>query len=187
MKVWQYDSYGEYVRIQTEGNIRKINHVFVKEDVLKHVKKAFPGAKSFLCHGSRNGAELEIFQELYGEDVKVQGTEISTTATDFPNTIQWDFMNVKEEWIGQWDVVYSNSFDHALDAEKTLTVWRDQVKQDGRLFVEIALGRHNKAKVLDPLEISATEFVELAEKLNMSLVKKSKGPDGRWLFELRKV
>jgi len=37
------------------------------------------------------------FKELL--NIPVIGTEISHTAEQFPDTIQWDFHNIKEEWI----------------------------------------------------------------------------------------
>ena len=49
------------------------------------------------------------------KDVKVIGTEIASDAENrFPNTIEWDFHNVKDEWLNNVDFIYSNSFDQQI-------------------------------------------------------------------------
>ncbi|MBK6621188.1 MAG: hypothetical protein IPG32_10020 [Saprospirales bacterium] len=48
---------------------------------------------------------------------EVIGTEISDSASKFSHTIEWDFHEVKPEWIGRADFIYSNSFDHSYDPE----------------------------------------------------------------------
>jgi hypothetical protein len=187
MKIWQYDSYGDYVRVQTEGNKLKLKHVFVKKGTMQKIRGLFPSAKSFLCHGTRNAAEQKFFQEVYGKDIEVMGTEISDTATQFPNTVQWDFMKVNPDWVGKFDVVYSNSFDHCTDPEHTLKVWSEQIKQNGRLFVELALAvKNNKSRPMDPLELSREEFVEITNKIELQVVSETKLGQGGILFELKK-
>ena len=63
--------------------------------------------KTILCHGTRRGLEqqyiIEYFENI--ENLEVIGTEISYTATQFPNTIEWDFHEVKDEWIGNVDIM----------------------------------------------------------------------------------
>lgn len=187
MKVWQYDSYGEYVRVQTEGNKLKLKHVFVRKSTMQKILRAFPSAESFLCHGTRNGAEQKFFQEVYGKGIEVLGTEISDTATQFPNTVQWDFMKVNPDWVGKFDVVYSNSFDHCTDPEHTLRVWSEQIKNNGSLFVELALAKkNNKSRPMDPLELSREEFVEITKNVKLNVVSESGLGQGGILFELRK-
>ena len=60
--------------------------------------------------------EQQYFKDSFSKlniNVNVLGTEISSTATNYPNTIEWDFHDVKEEWVSNVDIVYSNSIDHS--------------------------------------------------------------------------
>jgi hypothetical protein len=77
------------------------------------------------------------------------GTEISDSAEQFPNTIQWDFHEVKPEWIGAVDFIYSNSFDHTYDPEKCLNAWMSCLKPGGVCILGHSSG-HEQAHELDP-------------------------------------
>ena len=70
------------------------------------------------CHGTRQGFEQKWFSKNL--ECKVIGTEISDNANDYKNTIEWDFHNVKKEWIGSVDFIYSNALDHSYDPNKCL-------------------------------------------------------------------
>jgi len=50
--------------------------------------------------------------------------------------VKHDFMQQRSDWVGHWDVVYSNSLDHAYDPSKCITTWLDQLTAQGRLFVQ---------------------------------------------------
>jgi len=79
------------------------------------------------------------------------GTEISDTATQFPNTIQWDFHEVKPEWVGAVDFIYSNSFDHTYDPERCLNAWMSCVRSGGMCILEhSSLHGTGGATQLDP-------------------------------------
>jgi len=123
----------EYTRAQTEGNKRKIDYIFETEENVKmlsdYLLKNFEGIKFGLCHGTRQGKEQEWFNKYL--NAEVLGTEISDTAADFPNTIQWDFHNVKEEWIGNVDFIYSNAIDHSYDARYCLKQWFRCLRKGG--------------------------------------------------------
>jgi hypothetical protein len=67
--------------------------------------------------------------------VEVIGTDIAPTATEFPNVIQWDFHDVKPEWIRKVDFIYSNSWDHSYDPERLFKTWMDCLSPRGRLFI----------------------------------------------------
>ena len=49
----------------------------------------------------------------------------------FPNTIQWDFHDVKDERIDSIDFIYSNSLDHSYDAKYCLKQWFRCLRKDG--------------------------------------------------------
>lgn len=160
MEQYSYQSYDEYVQEQTKGNKQKLRSHWVEERVIKWIAARYR-ATHILCHGTRSGAEQRWFQKYYPE-ATVLGTEISETATQFPMTVQWDFAHPRDEWIGQWDIIYSNSFDHSLNPTVTLQTWLAQIRAGGRLFVEISVSpREPSASAMDPLALTHDEFSKL--------------------------
>jgi len=145
--------YERYKTIQTKGNHGKINLVNVeREDVQflsSYIAKYINQPSFGICHGTRRGDE----QAWFSEELKCEviGTEISDTASDFPNTVQWDFHEEKSDWIGKADFVYSNSFDHSYDPKKALSNWMRTLKPGGICVLEHSL-QHTPASTgeLDP-------------------------------------
>ena len=90
---------------------------------------AFPHAG--ICHGVRTGNEVRKFREFLGSGVI--GTDISNVR--FADVIAWDFNRINQEWVDQFDFVYSNSFDHSYDPGKTIGVWAQQLRKQGKLFL----------------------------------------------------
>ena len=127
-----------YRRIQDAGNKRKINNIWVIEENIaflsQYIKGLIQSPKFGICHGSRRGKEQEWFRKYLG--CEVIGTEISDTAGSFPHTIQWDFHDVKIEWLDQVDFIYSNSFDHSYDPEKCLNTWMSCLRRRGICIIE---------------------------------------------------
>lgn len=147
-KLLKFDSYESYKNEQTKLNHAKLAVVFVHQPALRfliqnHISHE---AKKVLCHGTRNGAEQKIFSEFLKTD-QVLGTEISDTANLFPMTIEWDFHNVNEQWMNQYDVVYSNSWDHAFDPERAFTTWIDQLKSSDSLLILEHTTQHTASAV----------------------------------------
>jgi methyltransferase family protein len=128
--------YERYRQIQIEGNHRKLGNVWVTEENIAYLADYLrPRNPRFgICHGTRRGKEQEWFRKYLG--CEVIGTEISDTALQFPNTIQWDFHHVKPEWLGAVDFIYSNSFDHSYDPEKCLVAWMSCVRPGGVCIIE---------------------------------------------------
>ena len=134
-KKFNYDS---YVRTQTEANIKKLNNDGPRASRLikisQYIKKHIPDITFGICHGSRNGAEQKIFKQQL--KVPVIGTDISYTAEQFPDTIQWDFHEVKEEWLGAVSFIFSNSLDHSYDPIKCLNAWMSCISSNGKIFLQ---------------------------------------------------
>ena len=164
MKLWKYKSYDEYVKVQTEGNVNKLKNVWADQKVFDLIAKYKPDAKDIICHGTRNGAELDMFKKAIPSLYHIVGTEISHTAKQFPNTIQHDFHKQIPSYVNKFDIVYSNSIDHSYDPFKALKTWTDQVNQTGLLCIELATGAENKMRELDPLEISPRELTQIIEE-----------------------
>jgi len=143
--------YEKYKHVQIEANKKKINNVWVQKEniemlskyILENIEKPTFG----ICHGTRRGMEQKWFKEYI--NCNVIGTEISDTATQFEDTIQWDFHDIKDEWIKNVDFIYSNSFDHTYNPEKCLTTWISCLKKNGICILEHT-DDHQTAKETDP-------------------------------------
>ncbi len=89
--------------------------------------------KFALCHGTRRGDEQVSLGDRFNIDTL--GTEISDNAIKFPRTIQWDFHDVKEEWVDNTSIIYSNSFDHAFDPIYALGNWMRCIHKTGFIIL----------------------------------------------------
>lgn len=159
--------YDLYRQVQEEGNRRKLDQVWVNEDAIRRLAEAALArgpVQRVLCHGTRNGAEQRFFQAAI-PGVQVLGTEISSTATQFPDTIQWDFHDLKDEWVGSWDLLYSNSWDHAFDPERLFANWIASLRPGGMMGLEHTT-QHQPESVtpLDPFGISYDGLVALVTR-----------------------
>lgn len=167
MKIYKYENYEQYVEAQTEANVRKLQLVWVQKSTIHKICLNHPYAASVICHGTRNAREQIYFQEFL-PNAKILGTEISHTASKFPMTVEHDFHEPRDEWLKFFDIVYSNSFDHSYDPQKSLKTWSEQMSQFGSLYIEHGyLPSENKSKASDPLEISQEEIIELCGELGL--------------------
>jgi SAM-dependent methyltransferase len=155
----KYADYETYRQVQEQGNKDKLGAQFVQKGHIFYLAGYLTdtlGAVDFgLCHGVRRGKEQGWFRrKLVGANVI--GTDISETASQFPNTVQWDFHEVNPEWSGKADFVYSNSWDHAYDPHKAFSAWVDALRPGGLLLIDHTAGHvPASANALDPF--GATE------------------------------
>lgn len=156
--------YAKYRNVQEEGNKRKLTSQWVDEATIKYLAKyvvAYTHKPSFgICHGTRRGAEQKWFAENI-PGCHVIGTEISSTATQFPNTVQWDFHDENPDWVGKASFVYSNSWDHSYDPLLMFGVWSRQLTQDGMLIIEHTR-QHIGTTELDPFGATLDELKAIA-------------------------
>lgn len=158
--------YERYKAIQTAANKAKLEAVFAVEENIRHLARRIleiRGACTFgICHGTRKGLEQAWFSDAL--DCPVLGTEISDTAALFPNTIQWDFHELKDEWIGQADFVYSNSWDHAYDPKTCFDHWVQCLKPGGLMLLDHT-SRHlpDTVNPVDPFGASIDELLRLLD------------------------
>ena len=172
MKVFEYPTYADYVAVQTDGNRRKINGVYVQRENVhflgEYIKTKITSPVFGLCHGTRRGLEQKWFKEVL-KDCIVLGTEISDTAVQFENTIQWDFHDTLASWIGQTDFIYSNSLDHSCKPKECLEAWLSCLKPDGLCILEWG-SKNLRSTKLDPFSASMDELVSLAKQAGGTLV-----------------
>lgn len=178
--LYHYRDYEDYRKAQIEGNIKKIDRLWVSEENIRqlseYLKKEVPSLKFGICHGTRRGKEQEWFRKYLG--IEVIGTEISPTASQFPHTIEWDFHDVKEEWVGATDFIYSNSFDHSYKPEACLDAWMSCLKKGGVCILEWSNG-HTEPTKLDPFGGSIEDYKKLIGK-KYFLRDILKASDNRW-------
>lgn len=140
IRLAKYRDYETYRQTQQAGNEKKLQSVWAREGniqfIAQYARDHIADVRSVLCHGTRNGAEIRWFKAALGGAPRVLGTDISTTATQFPDTIVWDFHEFKPEWEGAWDLVYSNSWDHAHDPQLAFRHWMRSLSPGGMLFLE---------------------------------------------------
>lgn len=164
MRVYGYRDYDHYVEQQTLANVKKLNRCWATRDMTstfaKHYRKFRKDPATILCHGSRNGMEVRWFGEEFPEAL-VLGTDISYTATKFPNQVQWDMQKENPDWIGKWDMIYTNSLDHVTDFHGTLRTIFHQLTMDGLFILDYTIPRpqcNDKPTITDPLDVSYNEL-----------------------------
>ena len=164
MQYIKHNSYQEYKDVQTKTNKAKLANIWARPGTMKDIKdycdKLNLPVHNIICHGTRNGAELQYFQQAF-PGTNVIGTEISDTATQFPNTVQWDFHDENKEWIGKFDIVYSNSWDHAYDFHKAIDTWMRSLTPTGRLFLEWTRGHIQATDKSDCFGLPLQELIDI--------------------------
>ena len=197
-----YNSYEEYAAGQIFHNKRKIDHVWADKNTLskvvsrikKNTSKPHEELKG-ICHGSRNGFEVQTFKQLLNVKLNgsIIGTDISDSAANFPDMIQWDFHDPNPDFVRQFDFVYTNSLDQAWKPFSALETWLDQLNENGLLFIEHTRAHGVEgAGEMDPFGV-LPEFMPfvLAEhfghKISLEILttKKSNNNLDCWLFVLR--
>ena len=170
MKIYKYKNYEEYKSVQIIGYDAKVNtHTWVDTNsvggLVNYIFKHNPNVSFGLCHGTRRGIEQQSFIDWFKTlncDVTVIGTEIALDASKrFPHTIEWDFHNVKEEWVNKVDFIYSNAFDHSYQPKECLDAWMSCLSDNGVCIIEWTTDDDNNSRPMDPFAASFDEYKEL--------------------------
>ena len=174
MQQHEFGKYQDYIDAQcklTRGKIERGNvRCFTSPFVVEAIRQNHPHpVERGMCHGVRYGEELDMFErELGGRWI---GTEIVPELCDGQRIIRADFSDVRNSWIGEFDMIYSNSLDHARDPYKTLKAWIACLSPVGWLYIEWGvwhgkLGqRENKADCFAATEDECLELVLSAGRL----------------------
>ena len=176
--MYEYASYEEYVKAQERGNKQKLySHSGTGPEVIAEIRKRVPSALNVLCHGTRGGQEQQFFKQQYPL-AYVVGSEISSTAKEIPDTVQWDFSKVKKDWINCFDIIYSNSFDHSICPEETIDVWMNQLNDTGSLILEMHIADRPgwEPNATDPLAYQRQDIIDLIESKNYKIVDEWPSP-----------
>ncbi|MEM8980708.1 MAG: class I SAM-dependent methyltransferase [Pseudomonadota bacterium] len=161
--------YETYVALQNEANALKLDNQWVSEEQVANLAKIvlkFRSAPNFgLCHGTRQGYEQAWFRaNLPGCDVI--GTDIAESATNFENTVQWDFHEPNPDWAGRADFVYSNSWDHAFDPERAFASWFEALVPGGVILLDHSKSHQpDRANEMDPFGATLEGLGRLFERV----------------------
>lgn len=165
MKLYKYKNYAEYIKSQQTANKRKSGNIWAKEENIKYIAEYVRKFNPLygMCHGVRQGWEVIWFKEYLL--CQIFGTEIGKIRHS--NIIQWDFNRQNPDWIGHFDFIYSNSFDHAFQPELTIQVWAEQLQPNGLIILEYDRRQEHTGEIsksinkTDPVSIKFNELKEL--------------------------
>lgn len=194
----EYDSYEQYKEVQVRYNIEKIDNVWADKATLDRVanllterftKRPIVG----LCHGTRNGFEQNYLRNL-SKKIEATGTDISYTASNYENSVQWDFHDEKDEWKDVFDFVYTNSLDQSWKPKQAVLTWLGQLSEDGVLIIEhTELHGPKGASEMDPFGVKPmvmpyvlTMWFGSQISISHSVAKKENFNNDAWLFVVSK-
>ena len=129
--------YRQYRETQIKYNKRKLEKIWADTVTLTAITddlRTHGLGTTGLCHGARNGFEVIWLRDNLGSEVI--GTDISETAAQFPHMHVWDFHEDNPDWQGQFDFVYTNSLDQAMNPARALEIWSRQIVPQGRIYIE---------------------------------------------------
>lgn len=195
----KYASYEEYARVQIHWNKVKLNKIWADEATLKRVRDIlvheFGDAKKIngICHGTRNGLEQNYLRSL-SKNFDVIGTDISDTAKDYDNSVQWDFHDANPAWSGNQHFIYTNSLDQAWQPHVAVETWLSQLSDDGLLIIEHTHAHGpSGASEMDPFGVKPiampyvlTMWFGSQISISHSIAKKSNMELDAWLFVIKK-
>ena len=148
--------------MQIHWNKAKLDNVWADEGTLNRVKdilvEEFGDTKkiSGICHGARNGFEQNFLRGL-SESFEVIGTDISETAKDFDNSVQWDFHDANPAWTGSQDFIYTNSLDQSWQPHVAVETWLSQLNKNGILIIEHTHAHGpSESSEMDPFGVKPT-------------------------------
>lgn len=144
MKRAGLNNYTVYKRIQKSrakekwGSVTFDGVLFGK--MMEHVKEYIVNSKMAVCMGIRKGNEYEEIKKIkflsldrvYGVDIHPKVKKVGTYC------YAYDFNKLPKKWENKFDLLYSNSIDHAFDIKKTLGGWWRVVKGGGYLVLNMS-------------------------------------------------
>ena len=81
-------------------------------------------------------SKILYFKKYLGKKIRIVGTELSHTAKNYPNTIQWDFHKIKKKWLSSFDFIYSNALDHSYNPDLCIRNWVSCLTEKGLCVIE---------------------------------------------------
>ena len=127
---WQKDRAISKWGININTNMRRIKEF---SEIWDLVKDNFNNDIKVICLGIKNGFDYlefkKLFTNVYGVDICNEVKQVGD------NCYCCDFNFLPKEWGGKFDLVYSNSIDHAFNIKQTIKEWRRITKKGGYLMI----------------------------------------------------
>ena len=167
----EFESDKDYIKAQRAVTLRKIERarVLVSVKTVNAIWHHFymPTVFKGLCHGVRQGGELALFESKFGGGDWI-GTEIVEELCDGERIIHANFSDPpRPEWLGHFDIIYSNSLDHARDPLETVKTWLTCLVPNGFLYIEWTRWHSkigNRGNRADCFAATEEEYLSLLEK-----------------------
>ena len=134
----------QYESIQQEAIKVKYALSRAKQDTCNEILRVLAGngnaARSILCHGVRRGEELRYFSHEKVQEIV--WTDLYVPPDAYCRIVKWDMNKSHSAFDLRFDVIYSNSIDHARNPIEALLVWANQLnsKPSSRIVLELDSG-----------------------------------------------
>lgn len=148
-----YDNYKDVQKNHTSRKLSKKRNINEYKIVSNKIKSLINNKKlnyvskiinenqpiNMICLGARNEWEKKSFNNFLNDkevgSFKVEDLDIQKKSKC---NYTLDFNNLPSDWNEKWDIIYSNSIDHAYDGDKTLLEWHRVLKIGGILILGIS-------------------------------------------------
>lgn len=176
MKALEFGSFEEYKETQVRTHLAKISYVWfcglTASPLFNICTRLLKNKKlSIVCMGSRNGVEPRLLAE--SGFIRALGLDIAPTANAFPYMMQHDFHELKPKYISSFDVLYSNSYDHAHSIDRFLVACKSFLHEKSIIIFDYSPSGNALVNGADCLSISLDELVSrVHHKINYQLIAK---------------
>ena len=113
-------------------------------------------AQSILCHGVRRGKELKYFSQAGIKEVV--GTDLYVPLGADDRIVECNMNAPQDAFDSRFDVVYSNSIDHAQNPCETLRVWASQLNNSPQARIVLELDSGHSAFGASDLDVSGLDL-----------------------------
>jgi len=152
------------------------------DEIARMARLHFGDQGAALCHGARNGRELHLLGDRL-PGWTIIGTDIAPDCTKYPGMIHHDFHEPRPEWEGRMDIVYTNALDHALQPDRAVATWIQQLHPFGCLLVEWTPSHAGHTNNADCFAATLDEYWQLLDVFGeASCLRIGKRPI--WLFKI---
>lgn len=160
-----YRNYDSYRLAQIAENARKESFVWATDTELtaiaEHLLLSIRRPEFGICHGCRNGWEIQKFNELL--TCPVIGTDIAPGCV-YHGLVCHDMHAPLFDCIGKCDFVYTNSFDHCYDLPRFMHTQKRHLTERGWLYLTHSEDKLTAMNEADCLGIGLSELIDAASE-----------------------
>lgn len=167
------ESYTNYIKSQTSKHHKKKHkhrnykqYKTVADKLLPHIINDC----EMICLGTRNNHERDCFKKaLKSKKVKVYSCDI---AKESKANFILDFNNFPDTWCEKWNVIYSNSIDHAISATDAFFKWYRLLKPNGIMVLAFVVTYKSKPDSADCCYFNEQNIDEFFEENKIKILDK---------------